>query len=286
MSDIRNFSREKFVGTDIGVRININKFKDWRHGKHTHSFVEIAYMVDGESTQYVDNKEYSFHRGQLMFINYGQVHDFTTKNGTKIIDVLVDPAWISDVLIDTDNAFGLLTLSSFCSFKDGIDTSLCHLTFDRDERKVIESILYMMVSEQKNMATNYETALRSLTVLLFTHIFRKMSGIQNDFVISPEFLNYIRDNCNRKLTLSELSRMCFYNPSYFSRRFHEHYGITLSEFIQNSRFDKALKLLETTDMSVDEAVIASGFGSKSSFYKMFKEKTGVTPGEYRKQNEK
>ena len=194
MSEIRNFSREKFVGTNIGIRININKFKEWRHGEHTHSFIEIAYLIDGEATQYVDKKKYNQRHGQLMFINYGQVHDFTTKSGTKIIDVLVDPAWISDTLIDTDNAFELLTLSSFSSFGDGIDTSLCHLTFDRDERKAIESILYMMVSEQKNMATNYETALRSLTILLFTHIFRKMSGIQNGFVISPEFLNYIRDN--------------------------------------------------------------------------------------------
>lgn len=281
MSDILKFSRHKFIGKDIGVTVNINKFKDFYHPEHTHEFIEIAYMVNGEAVQYIDGKKYSFHRGQLLFINYGQVHKFTAKSSTKIIDVLIDPSWISEKLIDTSNAFELLTLSSFCSFADGIDTSLSLLTFDKGERTVIESILNMMAAEQKSKSLNYETALKSLTVLLLTHIFRKMSGSQSSFMISPEFLQFIRDHCNEKLTLSNLSKMCFYNPSYFSRIFSEHYGITLTDFIQNSRFERAVELLLDKTLSTDEIAINSGFGSKRTFYKIFREKTGMTPGEYR-----
>ena len=281
MSDIRHFTKEKFVKSETGVVININKFKEWHHGEHTHGFIELAYMLNGESTQYVDGVQYNFRHGQLMIINPGQVHDFYTKAGTKIIDVLIDPCYLSDEIINEENAFALLSLSTFSSFENSIDKSLCRVTFDRHERVVIESILNMMAEEQKNKFPNYRVTIRLLTQILFTHIFRKMSGVEKNFIISPEFLQFIRDNCEEKLTLSDLSRMCFYNPSYFSRVFHEHYGITLTDFIQNSRFERACELIKNTTLSVDDVVVRSGFGSKRTMYKIFKEKTGLTPSAYR-----
>ncbi len=282
MSDIRCFTRQKFIRHDIGVTININKFKSWHHGKHTHEFIELAYMLGGESVQYVDGTEYSLRHGQLMFINPGQVHDFYTKDGTKIIDVLIDPEWICDSLINADNAFALLSLSDFSAFEDNIDKSVCRITFDRHERTVIESILGMMAQEQKNNFVNYSVTMHLLTELLFIHIFRKMSGIENNFIISPEFLQFIHDNCTQKLTLSELSKRCFYNPSYFSRMFREHYGLTLTEFIQNSRFERACALMADNTLTIDEIAVQSGFGSKRTLYKVFHEKTGLSPAEYRK----
>ena len=279
--EVWKFGKNHFIGSDNGIIININKFRDRNHPPHVHDFIEIAYMLGGESTQYIDGNKYEFHHGQLLFINFGQVHSFDVKRGTKIIDVLIDPAWISEKLINTNNAFEILSLSSFSSFSKSVNQNVSLVTFDRNERKTIESILNMMAHEQKNKGVNYEVALRSLTTLLLTHIFRKMTGTQSGFFLSPEFLQFIRENCNKQLTLSELSRMCFYNPSYFSRMFTKHYGITLTDFIQNSRFDLACKLLENPELSTDEIAVKSGFGSKSTLYKIFREKTGLTPGDYR-----
>ncbi len=281
MSEIRHFTKEKFVRSETGVVININKFKEWHHGKHTHGFIELAYMVSGESTQYVDGVEYSLKHGQMMIINPGQVHDFYVKNNTRIIDILIDPDYISNEQRGVQNASELLTLSAFCAFENSIDKTLCRVTFDRRERVVIESLLDMMAQEQKNKFMNYRVTIRQLTQILLTHIFRKMSGIEKNFTISPEFLQFIRDNCGEKLTLSELSKMCFYNPSYFSRMFREHYGITLTEFIQNSRFERACGLLSDKTLSIDDIVTRSGFGSKRTMYKIFNERTGLTPSQYR-----
>lgn len=279
--EVWRFGKNYFIGSGNGVVININKFNDYFHPDHVHDFIEIAYMLGGECTQYINGKKYDFRHGQLLFINLGQAHSFEVKRGTRIVDVLIDPAWISDRLINTNNAFEILSLSSFSEFSDNINQNIPIVTFDRNERKIIESILNMMAYEQKNKGVNYENAMRSLTTLLLTHIFRKMSGAHNELFLSPEFLRFIRNNCNKQLTLSELSRMCFYNPSYFSRMFTKHYGITLTEFIQNSRFDLACNMLENTQLSMDEIAVASGFGSKSTLYKVFNKKTGLTPGEYK-----
>ncbi len=284
MSDnnIAKFTRSHFLRKNMGVRICVNHLEKMHHRKHEHEFIEIAYIANGCATQYINDKEYQVRHGNLLFINYKQVHEFKVDDKSEIIDVLIDPSWISDKLIDSDNAFELLTLSSFSPFSDGIDTDMSVIYFDSKERAVIESILRTMYSEYKKCALGYETMLKSLTLVLLTLIFRKMSGTKDDFSITPEFLQYIRDNCDQKLTLEELSKKCFYNPSYFSRLFREHYGITLTDFILNSRFERACDLLQNSDLSTEEIARRSGFGSKSAFYKFFKEKTGVTPGEYRK----
>jgi two-component system response regulator YesN len=59
------------------------------------------------------------------------------------------------------------------------------------------------------------------------------------------------------------------------------YGKSFSSVINERRLELSLKYLLTTNLSVDEIVHKIGAVSKPSFCRMFKEKHGVTPSEYR-----
>jgi len=48
--------------------------------------------------------------------------------------------------------------------------------------------------------------------------------------------------------------------------------------------EKAKELLETSDLSVSEAAFKTGFGSPSNFSKVFTEKYGITPSQFRRIN--
>lgn len=281
--NVMKFTRQRWMLNDMGINVCYNSKKNTHHAEHVHEFVEMAYILDGQITEYVDGNEYLMKHGQLLFINYNQIHAFKVDKRVRYVDVLLDPAWISDKLINTENAFELLTLSSFSSFADGIDTSRSIVTFEGKERAFMDKMMRVMVDECKNRKVGCDIVLRSFVMMLITMVFRKMFRCeQNEFFISEEFLQYIRDHCDEKLSLTELSRKCYCNPSYFSRMFHKHYGITLTDFILNSRFERACKLLGDSSLSTEEVAVRSGFGNKSTFYKVFREKTGITPGEYRK----
>ena len=68
--------------------------------------------------------------------------------------------------------------------------------------------------------------------------------------------------------------------------FHNNYGITFYDFINNLRIKEAkIKLLDPKyDVFTIESIgLEAGFGSRSNFYEIFKKQTGKTPSEYKLQ---
>lgn len=75
------------------------------------------------------------------------------------------------------------------------------------------------------------------------------------------------------------------NRTYFTRMMRAEFGMSFSEYITNERIRYAQKqLLETTD-SIDEIAETSGFGTASSFCRVFKRYTETTPEAWRKQHQ-
>ncbi len=66
--------------------------------------------------------------------------------------------------------------------------------------------------------------------------------------------------------------------------FKEEYGITLSGYVNDLRFNEAKRQLAMTDVDIIEVAHAVGFSSLSSFYRFFKERAKVSPAVYRKEN--
>lgn len=58
-------------------------------------------------------------------------------------------------------------------------------------------------------------------------------------------------------------------------------NMSISDYLNEYRLSQALFLLDNTDNSVTEIAVQSGFTSASYFISKFKEKTGLTPLEYK-----
>ncbi len=65
--------------------------------------------------------------------------------------------------------------------------------------------------------------------------------------------------------------------------FREEYGITPAEYISEKKINYAKEMLVNSDMKIVDIAYDLNFSAISSFYKFFKEKTGMAPGMYRKQ---
>lgn len=66
------------------------------------------------------------------------------------------------------------------------------------------------------------------------------------------------------------------------RRLKASTGNSPGYYIKTIRLDKAKELLETTDITVSEAAYKTGFNSPSNFTKVFSEKYGITPSQFRR----
>ena len=97
--------------------------------------------------------------------------------------------------------------------------------------------------------------------------------------------SFIDANLESKLSLSDLARQSFYNPSYFSRIFKEKFGVSFLEYVTKRRVDAAVALLKTTELSVDEISRRVGFSDRSSFYHAFSRFEKGTPLDLRRGGE-
>jgi transcriptional regulator GlxA family with amidase domain len=66
------------------------------------------------------------------------------------------------------------------------------------------------------------------------------------------------------------------------RRFKLATGLAIIDYVQNLRLEEAKRLLESSDEPVDEIGFAIGYEDPSFFRRLFKRRTGISPGRYRR----
>lgn len=96
---------------------------------------------------------------------------------------------------------------------------------------------------------------------------------------------YIAKNLRRPIQVGDIAPAIGINRSYLARRFSESEGITIQKYIMRERCIHAANMLRFSEYSI--ALIAEYFcfSSQSHFGKIFKEFYGMTPKEYRNQNQ-
>jgi transcriptional regulator GlxA family with amidase domain len=92
---------------------------------------------------------------------------------------------------------------------------------------------------------------------------------------------YLRSAIDSEISVSALAEYCGTSERSLLRHFKAHYGSSPLEHIQRLRVERAKALLETTHLSFDEVVERCGYSDVSSFRKLFKRATTLTPADYR-----
>lgn len=103
-----------------------------------------------------------------------------------------------------------------------------------------------------------------------------------------DFLERLYSIVNDNIQEADLSVDFFANAMNMSRSklysyVKEATDITLAEYIRNKRLEKAAHLLQTTTMNITEVMYETGFVNRSHFSKLFKQKFGVSPNSYLKE---
>ncbi len=251
---------------------------------HTHDFVEITYIKKGKCVHMVDDKAYPVKRGDMLVINYGQKHSIISDEKTDYINILLKPEAVSESVYDTENAFSLLALENFQDFQRKVDQNNRCVCFEGTDRARVELLLDWLCQEYSHPADGAELMRRSQLNMLLILLFRKMAiPMGYGFMeIDERMLQYLRQNCSRRLTVKEISAQCGYNPDYFSRLFRKFCGMTFTQYLTECRMDKACHLLQESDLTVDAVIGECGYTDRTKFFQHFCAKTGVTPLKYRK----
>jgi AraC-like DNA-binding protein/ligand-binding sensor protein len=95
-------------------------------------------------------------------------------------------------------------------------------------------------------------------------------------------MSFIQNNFSDSIYISDVARAAYTSERNLRRVFRAETGMTLIEYIQDLRTEKACKLLLSTDKTCIQIAIECGFGGPQQFNLVFKNKRKVSPSVWRK----
>ena len=125
------------------------------------------------------------------------------------------------------------------------------------------------------LSSMYIQMLKSYCLLTKQHSLSKYSQVVKDALM------FINLNISSNLTVKRVANEVGLSPDYLTRLFKKELGVNIITYINQKRIYTSLKLLKSTDLSIEEVGYLIGLDNTSYFYTLFKKEMGVSPKQYR-----
>lgn len=249
---------------------------------HWHEQLEFLYFVEGEATLELGSSTLQVKEGDFIAVNRNELH-----YGVSRTPHLFYYALIAD--------FSLLQSHSMDAPEMKFITPIAQNRLLFNNRiggdDAIASML-SIIKELEEREFGYELAIKSelyrlLTLLLRGYVSTVLT--QEEYVermknverFAPIF-KYIEDHYKENLTVELLSGMAGLSRYHFSRLFKEISGRTVTEYVNETRLNKADYLLRESPLTISEIATATGFNDIYYFSRTFKKVKQVAPSAVRK----
>lgn len=106
-----------------------------------------------------------------------------------------------------------------------------------------------------------------------------------DGTMIADIIDYIKGNVDYQLSLNSVADHFNLSTGHLSRLFKEKVGTNFSDFVSTIKFEKAAEMLiQDATLKVTDIAEQLGYSNVTYFTKLFKERHGMTPTQYRKLN--
>ena len=269
--------------------------------RHVHETIELHFNLEGQRLMFVDRETYSLSPHSAIVVNHNLIHRTSTAPGFP-------PDHHNFILqLDRSRFDQILRVAGLRGFDDFGERFNGVATFDDSEWQLILSVIseFKAMCEEDKMgaavsmedahAFLYLQALELASIfakarrrLLHTELEANQKAVPETVVKTGvhqkvhEVALYLQTHIHESVSLEELAQRFFMSRSYLTRSFRNITGFSVVEYMTYIRIQKAQQLLRESDWSITEIADLCGFGNITYFEKVFKEATGQTPVQYRK----
>lgn len=194
---------------------------------------------------------------------------------------------LDEVESELDKVFDIMKKMSYS------DMVIFLTQFGINSQKVINNIYqmgkenaYIDIKELTDNLAQFETIdeVKDYFLNLYKNVViqikEKKSNRRNDVIENVK--KYITENySDQLLSLEAIACEMRFSPNYLRSIFKESEGKSISNYINEVRFEKAKELLETTQLTAKEISLKIGFENFNYFYTAFKKYYGVSPNQFR-----
>jgi AraC family transcriptional regulator, transcriptional activator of pobA len=249
------------------------------------SFYKITFITQNNGRLKYGRDYYDYNEGSMLFLAPNQLVGSTDYNSkTYCYILLIHPDFLlGHPLANKIRQYGYFSYSA--------NESL-HLS--DPEKEIILSIYRIMEQELNSRVDEFsqEVMIAQIELLLsYVNRFYKRQFITRKVVnddilqkteaILDDYFNKLRSLHQGLPSVQFLAEQLNLSPGYLSDMLRSLIGLNAQQYIHEKLIDKAKERLSTTKLSVAEIAYELGFEHSQSFSKLFKNKTNLSPLEFR-----
>ena len=243
---------------------------------HQHRQIELIAMTEGAAQFHIDTHCCTAQKGDVLVIPPYAIHRAETAENTLTAYncICFDPELLYD------NALRSGLVSHTLSTQHLISGKLPSTPF-------LQEAIANTCNAYEHEEPGWELEAVGNLSLLFSVLKRNgcfaqscRANPENGF--AQKALDYIISNYAQPITSTTAAQSLNMNNSYFCRLFKKTFGCCFADYVLVYRLEKAKVALSTGNLSVTEIAFQTGFNNCSYFGKVFRERFGITPLQYRK----
>ncbi len=253
---------------------------------HSHNYVELVYMYSGSTTQVINKtKRIVLETYDLLLLRQGTSHAIEPAGEDDIaVHFFLMPEFFSHPSLITEDGSILRHFIAGALLENHSVADYLHFRLQDilPARNLLENMIWSLMMEKK-CRQEINQATMSMLIMELLHDADKVEShdvIQYEEQIALTAYQYLESHYSTA-TLEEFSLKVMQPTYYVSRLFKRYYQMTFTECLQLIRLCRAANCLTASCKPVEEIIQEIGYENSSYFHRLFKERYGLTPKQYR-----
>lgn len=276
-----------FKNKDVFIRKH-NRFAPYP--THTHTFLEMNYMLQGQCDEKVDGEQVHLETGDLLLLDVGCKHSIGPCGENDIlVNILFRDQEISISMLNDLRRNKSVFYEFLLNRSTNKENPRKYLIFRSHNQTEVRDTLDHIIDEYFQSREFANTIIKNYLAILMTQLVRnyniKAKSASQSQQLILKILKDITENY-QTITLESLAAKYNYNKNYLSNLFKKEVGKTFSQTLTQERLIHARTMVTSTTMPISDIIEAIGVTNKNFFYTKYQDYYHVTPGEDRSHSEK
>jgi AraC-like DNA-binding protein len=296
--DVRSYGSKEFpleIFLDHGDKIKGGKL-NW----HWHKAVEFVRIERGTVKCYLGSEIQTLIKGDLLFLNMNTIHKYDYSDDAVLEAIAFEPEFIAP----EESQIYLKNVAPFIlSGTKYIKMSMGTIAHEEITRAFLDAFDYeyaLKDSDGYDMNVRYKGSFevqpffefdKHVKICLLWKVFVQYhaesfsrGGKDKPYLYErlQMMLNFIHENYAASICLADVAESAGISKSESLRCFHEGLQDTPMNYVVNYRLSRAAHLFRTSQITITDVAMETGFDNSGYFCKAFKKKYEMTPREYRK----
>lgn len=253
---------------------------------HCHNYIELVYMCSGSTVHVINGSSIvRLDTNDLLLIKQGTRHAAEPAGREDIaVHFTLLPEFFFHLELTVED--GGVLRRFFTGAPSGKHSVADYLHFHLQDmlpaKNLLENMIWSLMGDKKGREEINQATMGILIMELFHNVDKAElhDMAQYEEKIAMTAYQYLENNYPTA-TLEEFSTLSMQPSYYISRLFKRHYQVTFTECLQLIRMMRAANYLTSTSKPVEEIIAEVGYENNSYFHRLFKERYGLTPKQYR-----